>query len=75
MTPQRARDDELSFTPGAIRLAGLLPRMLGWRPGDVWSATPAELAAILSPAANPDGAAPLSRAELDHLLETDRNGR
>ena len=67
--------DRATFTPGAIRLAGLLPRMLGWRPGDVWSATPAELAAILDPGSDSHGAAPLSRMELEHLLEKHPDGR
>jgi hypothetical protein len=57
------------FAEGAERLAGLIPRLLGWRPGDFWDATPAELAAILSDAE--PGAQPLSRAEFDRLLERD----
>ena len=73
MTAEQARS-AAPFTPGAIRLAGLLPRILGWRPGDVWAATPAELAAILDPAADAANPAPLSRAELDTLLEQDRDG-
>ena len=37
------------FADGARRLAGLVPRALGWRPDEFWNATPAELAAILAP--------------------------
>ncbi len=61
------------FAEGAARLSGLASRLLGWRPDEFWNATPAELAAIL---ASPEPAAgrPLSRAELDHLLEQDRHG-
>lgn len=61
------------FAGGAVRLAGLVPRLLGWTPGEFWSATPAELAAILgtSPAG---GERPLSRAELDHMLERESHG-
>jgi len=59
------------FAPGAARLAGLVPRLLGWNPEDFWNATPAELAAILAPP--PDGE-PLARAELETLMERDRDG-
>ena len=31
----------------AARLAGLAGAVLGWRPGEFWDATPAELAALL----------------------------
>ena len=59
-----------SFGAGAQRLAGLCARMLGWRPDEFWRATPAELAAILAPDA-PDPAAPLTRDELNRLMERD----
>ena len=65
----------MTFTDGALRLAGLVPRLLGWRPDDVWHATPAELAAIFAAEAETDSDSPLNRTELDHLLEQDRNGR
>lgn len=58
------------FTPAAGRLAGLAGRLLGWRPDEFWQATPAELAAILAPAAEAAGA-PMSRAELDRMMEHD----
>jgi hypothetical protein len=61
------------FADGAARLGGLIPRLLGWRPGDFWSATPAALAAILS-AEQAAGAEPLSRGEFEHLLERERDG-
>jgi len=61
-----------SFAAGALRLAGLVPRLLGWRPDDFWTATPAELAAIFTDPA--DGGAPLTRGELDTLMEQDRHG-
>lgn len=61
------------FAAGAARLAGLVPRLLGWTPGEIWNATPAELAAILSTGGG-GGAQTLSRAELDHLLEREGDG-
>lgn len=74
---QRAQDGRRKgandFSMGALRLAGLAPRLLGWPPDDFWKATPAELAAILcTDHASPEQ--PLSRAELDHLLERERDG-
>ena len=63
-----------TFAGGANRLAGLMPRLFGWRPDDFWCATPAELAAIFDPGGESGESAALSRAELDRLLELDRNG-
>jgi hypothetical protein len=62
-----------TFSAGARRLAGIVPRVLGWRPGDFWEATPAELAAILTAEEDPGGA-PLTRTELTALMEQDRHG-
>lgn len=64
-----------SFGPGAARLAGLTARLLGWRPDHFWQATPAELAAVLSPYAA-EGQ-PLDRHELNRMMErdNDRYGR
>jgi uncharacterized phage protein (TIGR02216 family) len=61
------------FSAGAARLAGLVPRLLGWPPGEFWKATPAELAAILH-TSEASHEQPLSRAELEHLLERERDG-
>lgn len=63
----------ITFASGAAKLAGLIPRALGWRPNDFWAATPAELAAILTSgdAAEPD---PLNRSELERMLERERHG-
>ncbi len=60
-----------SFGPGALLLAGLAARALGWRPDEFWRATPAELAAILSPGAG--DTAPLSRTDLTRLMERDHD--
>lgn len=36
----------MSFAGAARRLAGMSAVLLGWRPGEFWAATPAELAVI-----------------------------
>ena len=55
------------------RLAALSAQALGWPPDTFWRATPADLALALSdPHAPAD--APLSRADLETLLEQDRHG-
>lgn len=58
-----------AFGAGALRLCGLAARLLGWRPEEFWSATPAELAAVLAPY-DPD-ARPMGRADLSRLMERD----
>ena len=62
------------FGDGALRLSGLVMRMQGWGPDAFWHATPAELAAMLTPAAAAPPA-PLRRAELTRLMETDNDRR
>lgn len=62
------------FASNALHLAGLVPRLLGWRPAEFWAATPAELAAILSPVTG-HADQPLSRSEFDTLMERDDHGR
>lgn len=54
------------FSDAAARLAGLAGALLGWRPDEFWSATPAELAAVLNAGA---GAEPVSPDELIRLKE------
>lgn len=36
------------FSAAAAKLAGLAGALLGWRPDEFWTATPAELAAVLT---------------------------
>lgn len=38
----------MSFAEAASRLAGLTGALLGWPPETFWTATPAELAAVLN---------------------------
>ena len=61
------------FADGARRLAGLVPRGLGWRPSEFWDATPAELAAVLADGGEAGGA-PLSRIEMTALMEREGHG-
>lgn len=58
----------MTFAEGATRLAGLSGAVLGWRPGEFWGATPAELAAIFGALA-PPAEAPPSRNDLNRLKE------
>jgi uncharacterized phage protein (TIGR02216 family) len=37
----------MRFGDRAASLSGLAARLLGWRPGEFWAATPAELASAL----------------------------
>lgn len=62
-----------TFAAAAGRLAGIIPRALGWQPQAFWDATPAELAAIFASDDQPPGE-PLTRSELVTLLERERNG-
>ena len=60
-----------TFGAGALRLCGLAARLLGWRPDAFWSATPAELAAVLAPF-DPQ-ARSFGRADLSRLMERDHD--
>lgn len=57
------------FGPGAARLGGLAARLLGWRPDHFWAATPAELAAILTPYTSAGEG--LARPDLERMMEQD----
>ena len=63
----------MTFAQAAVRLAGLAARTLGWRPGEFWAATPAELA--LSLGTLTAGETPPSRAEILNLIERDHHDR
>ena len=61
------------FGARALGLCALAARMLGWRPGEFWAATPAELAACLADPAAP--VASLRREDLERLMEGDPDGQ
>ncbi|MGP1283669.1 MAG: phage tail assembly chaperone [Parasphingopyxis sp.] len=64
------------FAEAATQLAGLSGMLLGWRPDDFWSATPAELAAILSAfSEGDDGGVPAARDDVTRLMEQFPDGR
>ena len=54
------------FGDGAARLAGAAAMLLGWRPGEFWTATPAELASALG--LENAGAEPADRTTMAALL-------
>ena len=64
---------ERSFAESAARLAGLAARALGWRPGEFWAATPAELA--LSLGGDESAQASPSRREMMVLIERENDAR
>ena len=57
----------MSFADVAAQLAARTAVILGWRPDDFWSATPAELLGILQVLAG-DGATPPSADALHQLM-------
>lgn len=63
----------MTFAATAARLAGLAARVLGWRPGEFWTATPAELA--LSLGSEEPIESPPTRAELMTLIESEAHAR
>jgi hypothetical protein len=62
-----------TFAESARTLAGMVCRMLGWRPSDFWESTPAEISVIFTAQDTEDGA-PLSRVEFETLMKRDGNG-
>jgi hypothetical protein len=65
-----------AFGPGAVRLAGLMARLAGWRPGEFWAATPAEAAAVLAGwVEDHEPAAGVDRDTLAAMMEAFPDGR
>lgn len=62
-----------TFADAARQLAGATAIALGWRPHEFWGTTPAELAAIIN-GARRAGDTPLTREDLDTLMERERDG-
>lgn len=64
-----------TFTVAATRIAGIVPRLLGWRPSEIWQATPEEIRTIFASSGESPAQGSLGRAELEQLMEQDRDGR
>ncbi len=64
-------DPTARFAESAARLFGQCALMMGWRPDEFWSATPAEVAAIFAAVQGPRADAGVSRADLDRMMEQD----
>lgn len=59
-----------SFAEAALRLAGLAGALLGWKPQEFWSSTPAELAAVLAALAGQgEGGDPADAGDVARLME------
>jgi hypothetical protein len=65
-SPALSPEGERAFAQSAARLAGIAGAMLGWRPADFWSATPAEMAAVVRALAG-DGAPSAGAGDLARL--------
>jgi hypothetical protein len=61
------------FGASAARLGGQAALLLGWMPDVFWTATPEELASVLSAARMPDSGT-IDKSTLDRLMEADRGG-
>ncbi|WP_298289711.1 phage tail assembly chaperone [Novosphingobium sp.] len=61
------------FGAAAAKLCGHAALLLGWSPDTFWSATPEELATILTSLRAPEGEA-VDRRTIDRLMEADRGG-
>ena len=55
--------------PAAIKLAGVMARVAGWRPDEFWAATPADVRAVLAGWVEADAEACLDGAALTAMME------
>ncbi len=55
--------------PATIKLAGVMARVAGWRPGEFWAATPAEARAVLAGWIEDDVEASFDGAALAAMME------
>ena len=55
--------------PVAVTLAGVMARGFGWRPDEFWSATPADVAAVLAAWRDGDDGAGVDRTGLAAMME------
>jgi hypothetical protein len=62
------------FGDAAARCCSLAAQMLGWRPAEFWSATPAELAMALRVPQECAASHPPSRETIARMMERDSHG-
>lgn len=60
-----------AFGDSAARWCSLAARLLGWRPAEFWSATPAELAMALADPADAARLPPPTRETIARMMERD----
>jgi hypothetical protein len=60
-----------TFADAAARWCALAARLLGWRPGEFWQATPAELAMALAAPDGPTAPLPPTREAIARMMERD----
>jgi hypothetical protein len=60
-----------TFGEAAARWCALAARLLGWRPGEFWGATPTELAMALAAPEDPNTPSPPSREAIARMMERD----
>ncbi len=65
--PSRLREG--SVGSAAVALVGLMARVAGWRPGEFWAATPADVRAVLAGWGEEGGDAGVGRAALAAMME------
>lgn len=73
---RQAQDASERFADAALAAGRTACAGLGWRPGEFWDATPAELAMALEGLVGVRGeAAALGRGELGQMMERNPDGR
>ena len=60
------------FADAILPLSAIAAQLLGWKPGEFWAATPAELACSLREPGADGHAEPPTRALIERLMERDR---
>lgn len=60
-----------TFAACAALCAGISARLLGWRPGEFWQATPAELVMALTQPTDANRPSPPSRELIARMMERD----
>ena len=67
--PNLSPEGEGHFGAAALSLIGVMARVAGWRPGEFWSATPADARAVLAGWIDADADPSFDRAALAAMME------